>query len=182
MGGRIAMEMAMRRPERVEGIACLCPAAAFVQRPGLGFVRFLRPELGVVAGAAFRKQLLHEHASALRRPELRGRDLVRGCHRRFPVDVAQPAGAVAFFSALRNIYLDEPLGRRRASGHAWPMDKPPALYIYGTARRPDHASLRSEGQRDDPARQGSTSGATVVTCLRSSSPSARPTEMVRFFK
>ena len=49
LGGRVAMEMAMAQPDRVHGIVCLCPAAAFSRRPFLRLVRIARPELGIMA-------------------------------------------------------------------------------------------------------------------------------------
>ena len=48
MGGRVALEIGLRQPERVRSIAALCPAVAFVKRDFHPLVRLLRPELGLL--------------------------------------------------------------------------------------------------------------------------------------
>src|SRR3954468_6946832 len=46
MGGRVAIEVGLRRPDRVRGLGLLCPAVAFVKRGWHPLVRLLRPEFG----------------------------------------------------------------------------------------------------------------------------------------
>ena len=48
MGGRVALEVGLREPDRVGGLALLCPALAFVRRGYQPLVRLLRPELGLL--------------------------------------------------------------------------------------------------------------------------------------
>jgi len=48
MGGRVAIEVGLERPDRVGGIALLSPAVAFVRRDWHWLVRFARPELGML--------------------------------------------------------------------------------------------------------------------------------------
>src|SRR5215213_10785759 len=48
MGGRVAIEVGLRSPDRVRGIALLSPAVAFVRRDWRWLVRFARPELGML--------------------------------------------------------------------------------------------------------------------------------------
>ena len=48
MGGRVAIEVGLERPDRVGGIALLSPAVAFVRRDWHWAVRFARPELGML--------------------------------------------------------------------------------------------------------------------------------------
>src|SRR3954469_20051701 len=48
MGGRVAIEVGLTRPDRVGGIALLSPAVAFVRRDWHWAVRFARPELGML--------------------------------------------------------------------------------------------------------------------------------------
>src|SRR5690349_4737987 len=45
MGGRVAIEVGLREPDRVGGLGLLCPALAFVRRGYQPLVRLLRPEL-----------------------------------------------------------------------------------------------------------------------------------------
>jgi hypothetical protein len=48
MGGRIAIEMGLRHPERVLGLALLCPAVAFIRRSLKPLMHVLRPEVALV--------------------------------------------------------------------------------------------------------------------------------------
>ena len=48
MGGRVAIEIGLEHPERVGGLALLCPAVAFVRREWHPVVRVLRPEFGLL--------------------------------------------------------------------------------------------------------------------------------------
>src|SRR6476646_7607122 len=70
MGGRVAIEMGLRMPERVAGLALLCPAVAFVRRDWHPIVRLLRPELRRAAGVP---DLRAQH---LPRPAIRARRLL----------------------------------------------------------------------------------------------------------
>ena len=47
MGGRVAIELGLRAPERVVSLALLAPAVAFVKRTYHPIVRLVRPELGL---------------------------------------------------------------------------------------------------------------------------------------
>src|SRR3954469_707108 len=48
MGGRVAIEVGLREPDRVGGLGLLCPALAFVRRGYQPLVWLLRPELGLL--------------------------------------------------------------------------------------------------------------------------------------
>ena len=48
MGGRVAIEVGLQRPDRVGGIALLSPAVAFMRRDWHWLVRFARPEFGML--------------------------------------------------------------------------------------------------------------------------------------
>jgi pimeloyl-ACP methyl ester carboxylesterase len=130
MGGRIAMETAMRYPNRVEAIACLCPAAAFNRRPALWLVKLLRPELGVMASKLPREQM----GKALRRlfadPECLHDSWFEAAIDDFLQTWRSPRARRAFFTALRNIYLDEPEGDDGFWSRLSKMETP-ALFVYG---------------------------------------------------
>jgi pimeloyl-ACP methyl ester carboxylesterase len=111
LGGRVAIEVGLREPERVAGLALLCPAVAFVKRGYSPIVRLLRPELGLLphrfARATVAKQFWGLFADS---------DLVDPSVADIVVDEFQriygSAGArLAFLSAARNVYLDRPFGR-----------------------------------------------------------------------
>src|SRR2546421_2768167 len=48
MGGRIAIELGLMTPDRVDALGLLCPAVAWVRRGLHPIVRLLRPELGLL--------------------------------------------------------------------------------------------------------------------------------------
>ncbi|MDX6667340.1 MAG: hypothetical protein QOK04_720 [Solirubrobacteraceae bacterium] len=111
LGGRVAIEVGLREPDRVAGLALLCPAVAFVKRGYSPIVRLLRPELGL---------LPHRFARATVANQFWGlfadRDIVDPSVADIVVDEFQriygSAGArLAFLSAARNVYLDRPFGR-----------------------------------------------------------------------
>ena len=124
------MEMAMLRPERVDAIACLCPAAAFSYRPGLTFAKVLRPELGVaVAGlprSYVKKQIKQLFSSASRLHDTWFDAAIDD----FLNVWRNPRARIAFFASLRNIYLDEPYSETGFWTRLAKMDTP-TLYIYG---------------------------------------------------
>ena len=130
MGGRVAMEMALLEPERVSGIACLCPAAAFTKCPALWLARLARPELGFFAGRLPRHRV---------REGLMQLFADSGCIEDSWYEAAvddfldvwkSPRARMAFSAALRSIYLDEPTGERGLWTRLKGMSVP-AFYIYG---------------------------------------------------
>jgi pimeloyl-ACP methyl ester carboxylesterase len=107
LGGRIALELALRHRHRVGRLALLAPSLAWRRaRPWAPLVRLTRPELGLV--------------------QLAPRVVVEGIVRRmipgadegwaaagvdeFLRAYLTPAGRAAFYAAARRIYLDEPHG------------------------------------------------------------------------
>lgn len=141
LGGRIAIELGLRHPERVVSLALLCPAVAFPGRTYPALVRLLRPELAllphrVTSGMIERRfhELFADPGTA--DPSLA--DLVVDEFRRA---YASPGGRVAFFAALRNTYLDRPFGDGgfypRLSGLA-----APSLFVWGDRDEVIRPSLR----------------------------------------
>ena len=127
LGGRVALELGLREPARVERMALLaCSLAWRRARPWAPLVRLTRPELGLV--------------------HLAPRAVVDGIVRRmipgandgwtaagvdeFLRAYLTPSGRTAFYAAARHIYLDEPHG---LNGF-WPRMgtlEPDALFIWG---------------------------------------------------
>lgn len=130
MGGRIAMEMAIQRPQRVEAIACLCPAAAFSYRPAVRIVRLLRPELSVFASRLPRSQIIAGLKQLFAKPGRLHDTWYEAAVDDFLSVWRSPRARIAFFRSLRNIYLDEPLGEAGLWERLSQMQVP-ALYIYG---------------------------------------------------
>jgi pimeloyl-ACP methyl ester carboxylesterase/putative sterol carrier protein len=130
MGGRVAMETAMRHPERVEAIACLCPAAAFNRRPALWLVKLLRPELGMVASRLPRDRIRDAQHRLFADPSCIHESWYDAAIDDFLDTWRSPRSRRAFFTALRNIYLDEPEGENGFWTRLRKMEAP-ALFFYG---------------------------------------------------
>lgn len=130
MGGRISMEMALRAPERIRSIVCLSPAAAFSRRPALALARLARPELGVLVGRLPRSHVKEGLRSLFADPSRLEDSWYEAAIDDFLSTWKSPRARVAFFRALRNIYLDEPMGENGLWTRLSAM-KTPALYVYG---------------------------------------------------
>ncbi len=131
LGGRVALELGLRHPGRVQRLALLAPSLAWRRgRPWAGVLRLVRPELGLV--------------------QLAPRPIVEGIVQRLIPGAADgwtaagvdeflrayltPAGRAAFYAAARQIYLEEPHG---ADGF-WPRLRtlgPEALFVWGRRDR-----------------------------------------------
>jgi len=105
MGGRVALEVAARAPERVERLVAMTPSLAWLrERPWAPFLRLLRPELGLLqptprpAVEAFVKRAIPGATSTWVRPAID--EFLRA--------YMSPRGRAAFYAAARNIYLEDP--------------------------------------------------------------------------
>jgi pimeloyl-ACP methyl ester carboxylesterase len=124
MGGRVALEVGMRHPERIERLVLMTPSLAWLaDRPWAPALKLVRPELGllqptpksVVEGVI--RRIVPQSDSHFVAPALD----------EFLRSYLTPRGRVAFYAAARNIYLEDPeefwTGLERLS--------PEALFIWG---------------------------------------------------
>src|SRR3954469_8505607 len=134
MGGRVAIEVGLQRPERVGGLALLCPAVAFVRRDWHGLVRRLRPELGMLPHSLGHKRIEQQFWALFA-----DRDLVDPSVADIVVDEFEriyrnPGARLAFLASARAIYLEAPFGRRgfypRLAGLG-----APALFVWSSHDR-----------------------------------------------
>ena len=110
MGGRVALEVGFRHPDRVERIVGLAPALAWLrERRWALLVKALRPELGLLQIAP--RPVVEEFARRFVPGGREGWSAV-GVDE-FLRAYLTPRGRAAFYAALRNIYLDEPEGDGR---------------------------------------------------------------------
>jgi pimeloyl-ACP methyl ester carboxylesterase len=130
MGGRIAQEMAMLQPDRVDAIACLCPATAFSHRPALWLARFLRPELGSAVALMPRRQLKDTIRSLFAKPSRIDESWYEAAVDDFLATWKSPRARMAFFAAARHLYLQEPNGEK-GFWACLSLMSTPAFYIYG---------------------------------------------------
>jgi pimeloyl-ACP methyl ester carboxylesterase len=131
MGGRVALEMGLRWPERVRSIAALCPAVAFVKRDFHPLVRLLRPELGLLPHKLRRGIVERQLWSMFCDPDALDPSVADVVVDEFQRHYASAGARVAFYASARNIYLDKPFG----DGGFYPRLaglQPPALFVWGT--------------------------------------------------
>jgi pimeloyl-ACP methyl ester carboxylesterase len=127
MGGRVAIEVGLRAPERTHRIAVLSPSLAWLrERRWAPLVRLLRPELGLLQAAP--RQLVDR---AARRLVAGGDDgWVAAGVDEFLRSYLTPRGRAAFYAAVRQIYLEQPHGKEgfwtRLAGLA-----PESLFVWG---------------------------------------------------
>jgi pimeloyl-ACP methyl ester carboxylesterase len=134
MGGRIALEMAMTAPERVNALGLLCPAVAWVKRGLHPLVRLLRPEFGLLPHG-FRRGMVASQFWSM----FHDRDVIDPAVGDLMVDefrrIYQSAGArYAFLSSARNIYLEAPYGKQGFYPRLGELERP-ALFVWGTHDR-----------------------------------------------
>ncbi len=127
LGGRIALEIGLRDPDRVERLALLAPSLAWRRpRPWAPLLRLTRPEFGLVqlAPRAIVERIVHRL--------IPGADdgwTAAGVDE-FLRAYLTPAGRAAFYAAARHIYLEAPHGE----GGFWTRLRwlePDALFVWG---------------------------------------------------
>ena len=131
MGGRIAIEMALARPDRIDALGLLCPAVAWLRRGFHPIVRILRPELGMLPHSLHRRMVSSQFWSLLF-----NRDLVDPAVGDLMVDEFRriyhsPGARLAFLASARNIYLEAPHGRHGFYPRLAELDVP-ALFVWGS--------------------------------------------------
>ena len=131
LGGRVALEIGLLYPDRVDRLVLLCPSLAWRrERPWAPLLRLTRPELGLVQLAP------RAVVDAIMRRLIPGAD---GGWTAAGVDeflraYLTPAGRAAFYAAARHIYLEEPHGE----GGFWPRLRglqADALFVWGRRDR-----------------------------------------------
>jgi len=131
MGGRVAIEVGLRRPERVRALALLCPAVAFIKRAWHPLVRLARPEFGLLPHRYPRKAVAGQLMSMFF-----DRDALDPLLRDIVVDEFQrvygsPGARLAFLCAARNLYLDAPWGKNGFYARLADLEAP-ALFVWGS--------------------------------------------------
>src|SRR3954447_8379394 len=131
MGGRVAIEVGLERPDRVGGIALLSPAVAFVRRDWHWLVRFARPELGMLPHSLGRARIERTFWALFA-----DRDLVDPSMADIVVDEFEriyrsPGARLAFISSARAIYLESPATFYPRLATL----EPPALFVWASHDR-----------------------------------------------
>jgi pimeloyl-ACP methyl ester carboxylesterase len=107
MGGRVAIELGLRFPERVGRLVLLAPSLAWLRsRPWAPYLRWVPTQLGAIQPAP------RPVVEAIVRRVVPGADqewTAAGIDE-FLRSYLTPNGRAAFYAAARNIYLEEPYG------------------------------------------------------------------------
>ena len=146
MGGRVAIEVGLTRPERVGGLALLCPAVAFVRRGFHPVVRVLRPELGLLPHSLGRGRIEKQFWSMFG-----DRDLVDPSLGDIVVDEFEriyrsPGARLAFLASARSIYLEAPFGPGGFYPRLAELERP-ALFVWSSHDKLIPAGFRHHVER-----------------------------------
>jgi pimeloyl-ACP methyl ester carboxylesterase len=127
MGGRVAIELGLDFPDRIERLALLAPSLAWLRtRRWAPYLRWVPTQLGLIQPAP--RQLVE----AIVRRMIPGADqewTAAGIDE-FLRSYLTPSGRAAFYAAARNIYLEEPHG----PNGFWTRLKSlsvPSLFVWG---------------------------------------------------
>lgn len=134
MGGRVAIEAALRAPERVRSLGLLAPAVAFVRRGFHPLVRLARPELGVVPHGIRRGIVERQLLSFFADPGAIDPALADAIVDEFRTRQRSPAARAALYSSARKIYLDAPYGRDGFYPRLAQLQVP-SLFVWGSHDR-----------------------------------------------
>ncbi|HEV7363264.1 MAG TPA: alpha/beta fold hydrolase, partial [Solirubrobacteraceae bacterium] len=131
LGGRVAIEVGLRSPDRVGALGLLCPAVAFVRRGYDPIVRLLRPELGVLPHRFTRGMVANQFWSMFADRDQVDPSVADVVVEEFQRIYGSAGARLAFLSAARNVYLERPFGRDGFYPRLAELE-PPALFVWGS--------------------------------------------------
>jgi pimeloyl-ACP methyl ester carboxylesterase len=105
MGGRVALEVGLQAPERMDRLVMMTPSMAWIAgRPWAPWLKLVRPELGIFQPTP------KPFVDGIVRRLVPGSDhhLVAPALDEFMRAYLTPRGRVAFYASARNIYLEDP--------------------------------------------------------------------------
>jgi pimeloyl-ACP methyl ester carboxylesterase len=127
MGGRVALEIGLRYPERVNRIGLLAPSLAWLRdRPWAPLLRLIEPRLGLIQPAP--RPIVERIINRII-PGASEEWTAAGIDE-FLRSYLTPRGRAAFYAAARNIYLEEPRGPEGLWTRLGEL-QPAALFIWG---------------------------------------------------
>ena len=136
MGGRIAVEAGLRTPGDVDKLVLLAPSPAFLRgREYVRLVRILRPELALVPLPVPHGSVVRAIRGMFSRPSRLDGTWYDAAADEFLRVFSSPRGRICFFSAMRQIYLEEPHGKPGGFWNRLPQLSRPALFVWGERDR-----------------------------------------------
>ena len=131
LGGRACLEAALNNPDDVRGLVLLCPAVAFRRlRQLVPFVRLVPDEIAALPVRIPRRMAMRGLRNLFAEPSRLPPAWYEAALDEFIRVLNVRPNRLAIFSALRNIYLDEPFGER-GFWDRLPALVPPALFLWG---------------------------------------------------
>jgi pimeloyl-ACP methyl ester carboxylesterase len=131
MGGRVAIEVGLRTPERIDRLGLLAPSLPWLRdRPWAPLLKLVAPQLGLIQPAP------RVAVEAVVRRVVPGAEeewTAAGIDE-FLRSYLTPRGRAAFYAAARNIYLEEPRGRDGLWTRLHELE-PPSLFVWGKKDR-----------------------------------------------
>lgn len=135
LGGRISLEFALRHPERVRALALLTPAVTFRRmRQFVPLVRLARPEAASLLLPISQSAVVAGIRFLFAQPERLSPAWYEAAAGEFARLYRDRGHRVAFYSTLRQIYLDDAFGPSGFWTRLADLE-PPALFIWGAADR-----------------------------------------------
>lgn len=131
LGGRVAIESALQAPDRLDRLALLAPSPAFIRRREFTrLVKLLRPEMALVPLPISHRRVVGSIKALFARPHRLPDQWYEAAADEFLRVFSSPRGRIAFFSAARQIYLEEPYGDRGFWDRLQGLTRP-SLFVWG---------------------------------------------------
>lgn len=135
LGGRVAMECGLAHPSSVRAMVLLTPSPAFRRlRQWVPLVRVVPPDLSRVPMPMSHRAVVEGIRAMFSDPDRLPRPWYDAAADEAVRVLRDPAHRVAFFSAARQIYLEDAYGKN-GFWHRLPGLLPPALFIWGDRDR-----------------------------------------------
>src|SRR3954465_3316694 len=131
LGGRVAIEVGLREPDRVRSLSLLCPSMAWRRRRHfVPVVKLLRPELAAIPHTFGDAIVRQQFWSMFSRPERIHPSAADVAVEEFLRTYRSVNARVAFSASARHIYLEEPNGSRGFYTRLRELE-PPAMFVWG---------------------------------------------------
>lgn len=136
LGGRVAIEGGLLAPERIDRIVLLAPSPAFIRgREFVRLVRILRPELALLpVPLVSRKRVVSSIKAMFSQPQRLPAQWYESAADEFLRVFSTARGRIAFFSAARQIYLEDPFGETGFWDRLPELSRP-SLFVWGARDR-----------------------------------------------
>lgn len=129
LGGRVALELGLRFPERTGRLGLLAPSLAWLRgRPWAPLLRLVSPQLGLLQPAP--RPLVEAIVRGIAGSDGSGGQWTAAGVDEFLRSYLTPRGRAAFYAAARNIYLEQPHGARGLWTRL-PALAAPSLFVWG---------------------------------------------------